>query len=276
MDYTINFNKELNGIELLFSSKPAAIVLDTIKKSGFRWNGKKSLWYAKNTPERLEVAKTLGDAKITEEKTTGAKKAVFDKDIITEEYKKAWNSEKMVKYCVDKLAAVAILPDGGIISIDKQSIETSFCFGESGYDYEDAAKMAAHARKSFEYFKNENMKNFDEAIKDLEDAKKESPRYYLIIKDIHYIGQKTDCKLRGLEWVRDVNILDSLGGSAYLEELPGKYINVYNGRIATKEEINIILEAYRQARTAHEKKVDAYLKKYGLSKVNSWTYWRDA
>ena len=277
-EYTINLNQELNGIELIFSSRPAAAILEAIKKNGFRWNGKKSLWYAKQTADRLTFAKSLGTAETTEttgtEKKTG--KIILDKGMLIAEYSKAWSDPYMIKYCVDKLANVAILPNGDIISIDKQSIETRFCFGESGYDYDDAANMAAHARKSTEYFKNENMKHFNEWVNDLQDIIDKKSTYFIIIKDIHYLGQKPDCKLRNIDFIRTVDLLDACGGSAYLEELPGKYIERLNGRIATTEELNIILEAYKQARDAHEKKVDAYLKRYGLSKVDSWTYWREA
>lgn len=278
-EYTINLNQELNGIEIIFKSKPIQAILEAVKSNGFRWSNSKKLWYAKNTAERLTFAKSLGQAEITESSKTETSKPeriTLDKEMLKAEYRKAWDSEKMVDYCVNDLANVAILPDGGIISIEKQSIKTSFCFGESGYDYEDAQKMAIHASKSFEYFKEQNMKSFNEWIADLEETLEENPKYFIVIRDIHYTGQETDCRLRSLEWLKTWQVLDAFGGSAYLSELPGKRIETHKGRIATHEEIKIILEAYKQARTAHEKKVDTYLKKYGLSKVDTWTYWREA
>ena len=73
-------------------------------------------------------------------------------------------------------------------------------------------------------------------------------------------------------------MLDACGGSAFLEELPGKEITAHGvpGRIATNEELKIIFDAYTEARNAHEKRVDIYLKKYGLTNVHAWTYWREA
>lgn len=281
MEYTINLNQELNGIELIFTSKPATAIIEAIKKHGFRWNNKKCLWYAKQTDDRLTFAHSLGNAETTETtETTGtekkASKITLDKEMLIKEYSKAWNSPHMIKYCVDNLANVAILPNGDIISIDKKSIETSFCFGESGYDFDEAAKMADHARKSTEYFKNENMKHFNKWIDDLEEVKKETSNYFILIRDIHYTGQTPDCKLRCLEWVKKWEVLECFGGEGCLSEMPGKHIDKLNGRIATSEEIEIILEAYKQARDAHEKKVDTYIKRYGLTKVHSWTYWREA
>lgn len=56
---TININSELNGIELTFSGKPAEEIRDAMKAAGFRWHRMKKLWYAKNTAERMELAKKL-------------------------------------------------------------------------------------------------------------------------------------------------------------------------------------------------------------------------
>jgi len=56
----ININKELNGIELSFNSKPERATLDAIKAQGFKWNGRKMVWYAKQTADRLTFAQTLG------------------------------------------------------------------------------------------------------------------------------------------------------------------------------------------------------------------------
>ena len=73
MDYTINLNQDLNGIELIFTSRPATAILNAIKAQGFRWNNKKSLWYAKQTDSRLTFAKTLGEAETTETETATPK-----------------------------------------------------------------------------------------------------------------------------------------------------------------------------------------------------------
>lgn len=201
----------------------------------------------------------------------------INKEALRAEFLKTWD-ERMADYCTKQTAAVAILPDGGIVTVDKQNIQKHFCFGESGYDYEDAANMARHARTSEDYFRAENMKHFEHWINDLEGAKDLNGDYMLVIHPRQYYRQPDDCKLVCVEFKRLGEILESCGGSAFLEELPGKTINCHGQecRIATDEEIDIILEAYREAAAAHEKRVNTYLKKYGLSKVHSWTYWRDA
>ena len=58
---TYFFNEEKNGIEVKFDSKPAPETIATLKKHGFRWHGKRKIWYAKQTPETLETAKALAE-----------------------------------------------------------------------------------------------------------------------------------------------------------------------------------------------------------------------
>ena len=60
---TLNINTELNGIEIKFDSKPELAILTNLKESGFRWHNQKKIWYAKNTPERMELANSIADGK---------------------------------------------------------------------------------------------------------------------------------------------------------------------------------------------------------------------
>ena len=75
------------------------------------------------------------------------------KTLLMQEFAKVWKDQRMVEYCVKKASTVVELPDGSIIVVEKQPIETRFCYGESGYDYDNAQRMAAHARTSEDYFR---------------------------------------------------------------------------------------------------------------------------
>lgn len=57
MTYTLN--TELNGIEIAFDEKPGEAVREALKQSGFRWHKARRIWYAKNTPARLELVQGL-------------------------------------------------------------------------------------------------------------------------------------------------------------------------------------------------------------------------
>ena len=63
---TMILNNEVDGIEITFSEKPAQNILNALKSHGFRWHNKKKIWYAKNTPEHLEVAQAITDGKEVE------------------------------------------------------------------------------------------------------------------------------------------------------------------------------------------------------------------
>lgn len=200
-----------------------------------------------------------------------------NKEMLTKEYSKVWSDEHMINYCTNKAATMAILPDGGIITVDKQKIHKEFCFGESGYDAEDAADAAQNARTNQNYFLNENMKAFRDYIKALEESKTETGNTWLHIMDTHYIDQQKDCMIRSFQFARTTEVLEETG-PAFLSELFGKQVKIRGcaGHIATPEEVDEILTAYKEAAADHEKKVLSYLKRYGTSKVRAWTYWRDA
>ena len=61
-------NKALNGIEIYFMVYPLVGTRDTMKKYGYRWNYKKSCWYAKNTEERKDIAKIICETTVDEYK----------------------------------------------------------------------------------------------------------------------------------------------------------------------------------------------------------------
>lgn len=63
MAATMTLNSALNGIEITFPEKPSQNTLTALKTNGFRWHGKKKVWYAKQTPERLTVAQEITDGK---------------------------------------------------------------------------------------------------------------------------------------------------------------------------------------------------------------------
>ncbi|WP_010498335.1 hypothetical protein [Paenibacillus elgii] len=55
-EVTLNINNEKNGIEIKFNHKPSQSIIDGLKENGFRWSSYNSVWWAKQTPERLKFA----------------------------------------------------------------------------------------------------------------------------------------------------------------------------------------------------------------------------
>ena len=204
---TYTINEELNGIEITFDGKPDEATRTALKTAGYRWHRVKKLWYAKDTADRRTLAINLANGE--EVKTEPVKSTnKVDKDMLRKEFSKAWDSERMIKHCINNTAQVAILPNGDIVTIDKQSIKTRFCFGESGYDADDAYAMANHARTNEDYFKDKNMEYFRTWIRDLESALNDEHYYMLTISTTKFSGQNDDCRLVSVNWKRTTDILD--------------------------------------------------------------------
>ena len=94
-------NEKLNGVELYFEGKPAGTVLADLKANGFRWNGKKVCWYAKQSEETLKVANTYSEG--SKEVTTTSRKKINKIDLfeltqfIEVEREKNYNTKEIAK-----------------------------------------------------------------------------------------------------------------------------------------------------------------------------------
>ena len=200
--------------------------------------------------------------------------ATYQRDL-----QKVWHGNaRMIKYCTDKAAQIVGMENGRYFIIEKKKIRTDFCFGYSlsRYDtesYDRANAAARHARENTDYFIRENMKEITGTLDLLDDD-----RYMPVLYEQydHVYGCPNLC---ALNFRRVGEILEDCGGSAYLEELKGTDKKEARGgrkyHILSSEEKEAVRNAFKEAAAKHEKKVLAYLKRYGLSKVNSWSYWRD-
>lgn len=59
-------NDELKGIELYFEGKPNQEVREEMKLNGFRWNGKKVCWYAKQSEKSIALGEKLSGSEVLE------------------------------------------------------------------------------------------------------------------------------------------------------------------------------------------------------------------
>lgn len=165
-----------------------------------------------------------------------------------------WKDQKMVDYCVKKTARIVELSDGALICIEKPAIRTRFCFGyHANVHYTEeistAEEAAAHAAKSQEYFKTKNLESMDAMLKALENSEAGIRPQYTGTAESTRI-----CELVFPEpW--------EPASPGYRRLLP--------------EDREKLREAYRTERGVFEARLDAYLRRYGLSKVETWTYWLD-
>lgn len=175
--------------------------------------------------------------------------------------KDAWKSENMQDWCFKNTENIVELSNGKIIIIEKPKIKTDFCFGYGMYlnyeeeDFDRANDMVKVAETNKEYFKRENLKEIEDWIKDLKQAE-----YVATFRK--YSSQSKDNKLSNYSTYKN---------DWYLEEAKNDR-RLVDFEIISKEDIEKIIQAYEEVKQAFIKRLDTYLKKYGLSKINAWSY----
>lgn len=283
MKFEIAKNEKYSSLEIMFDGKPAAAVRDLLKGRRFRWNGARGIWYgygdAAELAEALEQAAdgagvTEQNSKTIDLQNSAAQVVPMKKekpvpselaDVIRAEFSRVWGKDqKMIDFCCGEISRASALENDLVMIWKKQKIETSFCFGESGYDYDEAQQQAEHARSSEAYFKRENLKEYDAIIAALEGN---GTGYYSnaqpYIRKESYI-RAGDLRLCNVVFYRPADFYNMTESEKARIRLP------YDSELET------IREGYKEERAAMEKRLDSYLKRYGLSKVRAWTYWLDA
>lgn len=178
-------------------------------------------------------------------------------------------STSMQKYMDKNFNYAVELENDDIYVIDKPSIKKDFCFGY-GYcgmstleDDRRAARVAEHARTSEDYFIEENLKEINDRIKRLEEAKEGK---YVGYKYCNYTGQPNGSKLKAY------TLCYSWEGP---EDEPYKWERLTDVEKLTEKEIDALIHGYEIVKSEFTKRLNTYLKRYGLSKLNVWTYLRD-
>lgn len=165
-------------------------------------------------------------------------------------------SELFKTWCyLDHTAEALKVDEKHFITFDKQDIEKSFCFGwscQGGTTYEEATDMCHNFSEAD--FKVGNLKRFDNKyihrLKAIEEKQIKLKREYVTSKE-------SGAEIMYITTDRDVS------GDMTL----------------SVEDSTRLREAYKQKvqdlRNEFEKRLDAYLKKYGLSNIRRWTYCAD-
>lgn len=176
------------------------------------------------------------------------------------------NSTSMQKYAEKNFSVGVELDNDDLYVITKPSIQTSFCFGY-GYcgrsdeeDWQGARDMADHASRDTRYFMEENLKELNERIELLRDD------HYVGYKYLAYSGQPEGSHLKTYSLCR------TWDGP---EEATWRWSNCRQVEKLSERERAALIEGYETAKQLFTKRLNTYLKRYGLSKLNTWTYLRD-
>lgn len=224
-----------------------------MKRLKCRYNPKTKRWYGFVTDSEIKKVVEKIPTEETREKLKDEDRQQELKQLYIEEYKKRWrNDSEMVEYCIGQNDYFLEL-GGHLIYFEKRSIKKDFCFGygQNGIsneeDRERADRMTQHSRTNEKYFINENLKPYNEILKELKD-----PSY-----KAYYNTKYNDSKLA------EIGLSD--GYHFYQEELDRKQ------QLIAKERAEII-KIYEMLKDKFSKRLNTYLKKYSLSKIHSWSY----
>lgn len=157
------------------------------------------------------------------------------------------NDQKMINWCLKDID-FAIKLRNKIVTFYKPHIEKNFCFGFDEHVEGDIAKahnQAEIARNNFEYFKRKNLSQIDNDIASLENKNND-----FIISKLYW-NESGD--FVGIRRIREFDYKDKFD-------------------LITDDERKEYIEAYKLHKERFSKRIDTYLKKYGLKKVHSWTY----
>lgn len=172
-----------------------------------------------------------------------------------------WGSDKrMNEYCLKKADILIKTSNGFILEIEKPGIKKDFCFGyrlgDDGTEYNEANDAAKAARKSVEYFVEQNL----EGLKNTIEEYSKNDLYY----HNHYYSQKNNV-MKSLEYFRYYEVPTDIQKKEYKEYTP-----------VSEQDKALIIAAYKEELKRFLKRLETYLKRYGLSCVHTWSYWVDA
>lgn len=170
--------------------------------------------------------------------------------------------ERMVKYYHERISNECVLECGKIVTFDKPRIQTSFCFGYShdstGEDLQRALDASEQAKADIEHFMERNMK----ALTEYRDMLTEN-------RDLFWHDDYHD---RNIVSIYEFRQMCRWYPGIY--QLPEFEVILDEYRITPEDRKNL-LAVVNEEIAKFEKRLKSYLKRYGLSKISSWTYWRD-
>lgn len=261
---------------------PELMFQDVETDAGCDWQ--EGLYSESSIPRDYWTLKAEFDAKGKEEERhvpKGAKTEKAEQERLCESYMKqrGYDREKDArqweywwKYFLKAYFYVE-LDDGAVINIDIPSIQTRFCCGEDdrGQGGEGPGTMAyaskvLAAKKTERGFKAANLGKFDRRM-------------------VHMFGRKAWRLVRnggrGAEtWRGDfVPCLMRGGltdGSVYLGNAAnvGHYEEIV--RMFTDKDMKRMRRGYMVVRERYRKRLNTYWKRFGASKIHTWTYWTEA
>lgn len=174
------------------------------------------------------------------------------KEDIRKEYEKVWTTEKgtseqMIDYCMNQIALYLKTKDGYFYILEKKKLNTEFFISEgSNRSLEDATAICKEIKTKEDFFIEDNLRKINSLINTIKNNK----------NNLFFAAMYKNSKIVAITTTKyDV-------------------LNKENRKLTPDEEIEVlkICEKYKELQT---KKINSYLKRFGLSKIKANTYWYD-
>lgn len=256
-----------------YSEKAFAVVGDTktikddLKRLGGRFNSHLSCgagWiFSKKSLD--EVQKFINCGEVTANNV--APKAEKD-EALWDEFKKRVlkaenNEQSWLDYWVKKTSNLMMTDSGIILTFEKRKIKVDFCWSDEGAPYEEYLRLSANEKEMREYFLRENLRDLDEQIEELTTRKGECDRTLMPV-----FWERDTCHYGKCGWAEGVHLMPDY---RYREAVSDKE----GVTLMTENDCTKALAILKDERIKFEKRLQTYLKRYGVSKLNTWTYWAD-
>ena len=222
-------------------------------------------------PDGLSCGESFGEEEFNDvmaaikSEEAAEKKPSGDKALLPEfrrEMAKAWRDEHMLDYECKQFSYGVRLSNGGILRYEKPSIENRFCWADEGPSLDAYNRVTSSEERLKQYFLRENLAQFDEDIEKLQSLTHDGKTLYLYRES--YFGETSPMNL--WEW----KFWDEWDVQVNPSKYPGEHVKM------TEPDRKVILAGVKHERAKFEKRLNAYLKRYGTSKIKTWTYWADA
>lgn len=171
------------------------------------------------------------------------------------EFEKVYgNDQKMIDFCMKEISGIVKLEDNGYYCFEKPSIRTRFCFGygQNGISTKDDYDAAVNAKNNItmkDAFFAANMETFNNLEKILE-----------------YPGELySTCRYN------NENVLLRSLASQEEEYRWGRIYGTIISKLTPVDRLNIKVELTNQKKK-FMKRLETYWKRYGNSKLKTWTY----
>ena len=174
------------------------------------------------------------------------------------------NSQDWLNYWLKGTSELMMADCGVILRIEKEKIKVDFCWHDEGPDYEEYKRLHSDEESMREYFINANLREYDEQIEGLTSRKNRWGEPQVIV-----LYERDTCSHGKCGWGTGFRMMSKC---QFQQEQNDSRCTVHQ---LTENDIVKALALVKNERAKMEKRLQTYLKRYGISKLHTWTYWAD-